>query len=329
MTEFNDRFATEAACRDYLVGLRWPDGFDCPRCGARKGWPIRGRGLVQCAGCGHQASVTAGTIFQDTPKPLRLWFQAIWLVTSQKHGASAQSLQQVLGLGSYETAWTWLHKLRAAMVRPDRDRLVGPVEVDEAWVGGQDPDSLGGRHTNSKAIVAVAAEERGRGLGRIRLKRIYATDGANLLTFIEEVVTPGSVVHTDDLQLARMRVGPLTNDFASTPDQILGLAIRRTLRSGQPIALADLGKPVLVAKGARVALQLQSGALIVSASGQAMESGALGDRITVLNPTSRAVIEAEIVGAGKVRVLPDSATIRPPGSTRVSSTNLEPAAVLR
>ena len=197
MTEFNDRFATEAACRDYLVGLRWPDGFDCPRCGARKGWPIRGRGLVQCAGCGHQASVTAGTIFQDTPKPLRLWFQAIWLVTSQKHGASAQSLQQVLGLGSYETAWTWLHKLRAAMVRPDRDRLVGPVEVDEAWVGGQDPDSLGGRHTNSKAIVAVAAEERGRGLGRIRLKRIYATDGANLLTFIEEVVTPGSVLHTD------------------------------------------------------------------------------------------------------------------------------------
>ncbi len=197
MTEFNDRFATETACRDYLVSLRWPDGFHCPRCAATKGWPIRGRGLVQCAGCSHQASVTAGTIFQDTHKPLRLWFQAIWLVTSQKHGASAQSLQQVLGLGSYETAWTWLHKLRAAMVRPDRDRLVGPVEVDEAWVGGQDPDSLGGRHTNSKAIVAVAAEERGRGLGRIRLKRIDATDGANLLTFIEEVVTPGSVVHTD------------------------------------------------------------------------------------------------------------------------------------
>ena len=89
MTEFNDRFATEAASRDYLVGLRRPDGFDCPRCGARKGWPIRGHGLVQCAGCGHQASVTAGTILQDAHKPLRLWFQVIWLVTSQKHGVSA------------------------------------------------------------------------------------------------------------------------------------------------------------------------------------------------------------------------------------------------
>jgi len=195
--EFNDRFATEAACREYLVSLRWPDGFRCPRCAGEKSWPIRGRGLVQCAACGRQVSVTAGTIFQDTRKPLRLWFQAIWLVTSQKHGASALSLQQVLGLGSYETAWTWLHKLRAAMVRPDRDRLEGTVEVDEAWIGGIDPDSLGGRHGNSKAIIAVAAEERGRGIGRIRMRRIHATDGANLLTFIEDVVSPGSVVHTD------------------------------------------------------------------------------------------------------------------------------------
>jgi transposase-like protein len=144
--------------------------------------------------------VIAGTIFQDTHKPLLLWFQAIWLVTSQKQGASAHSLKQNLGLGSYRTAWTWLHKLRAAMVRRERDRLLGPVEVDEAWIGGQDPDSLGGRHTNSKAIVAVAAEVRGRSLGRIRMRRIYATDGANLLTFIDDVVAPGSLVHTDAWQ---------------------------------------------------------------------------------------------------------------------------------
>lgn len=139
----------------------------------------------------------------------------------------------------------------------------------------------------------------------------------------------GSVVGAEDIKLARMRVGPQTNDFARTSDQILGFAARRTIGRGQPVALADLGKPVLVAKGARVALQLQSGALIVSASGQALESGALGDRITVLNPTSRAVIEAEIIGAGRVRVLPDSAPIIPPGGTRVSSANLGTAAVLR
>lgn len=197
MPRFIERFATEAACRDYLVSLRWPEGFHCPRCQASKGWPIKGRGLMQCASCGYQASVTAGTIFQDTHKPLPLWFQAIWLVTSQKQGASAYSLQANLGLGSYRTAWTWLHKLRAAMVRPDRDQLEGPVEVDEAWIGGVDPDGQGGRGSSSKSIIAVAAEMRGRGLGRVRMKRIYATDGDNLLGFVEEVVRPGSVVHTD------------------------------------------------------------------------------------------------------------------------------------
>ena len=197
LSEFMDRFSTEAACRDFLVDLRWGGGFCCPRCQGRKAWPLRGRGLIKCALCGYQASVTAGTIFQDTHKPLRQWFQAIWLVTSQKHGASALSLKQNLGLGSYETAWVWLHKLRAAMVRPDRDRLAGRVEVDEAWIGGLDPDHIGGRHANSKSIVAVAAEERGRGLARVRMRRIYAADGSNLQSFIRDVVTPGSVVHTD------------------------------------------------------------------------------------------------------------------------------------
>lgn len=99
---------------------------------------MRGRGLLHCTACGHQTSVTAGTIFQDTRKPLRLWFQAIWAVTTQKNGASALAIQQILGLGSYETAWTWLHKLRHAMVRPGRDRLRGQVEVDETLMGGEE-----------------------------------------------------------------------------------------------------------------------------------------------------------------------------------------------
>lgn len=194
-----ERFRSEEACRDYLVRVRWPGGFKCARCEGEKGWPLRGRGIIECAGCGHQRRVTAGTIFQDTRKPLSLWFQAIWLVTSQKHGASALSLKQNLGLGSYETAWVWLHKLRAAMVRPDRDRLVGPVEVDEAVIGGVE-EGLAGRQRNSKSLVAIAVEERGRGIGRIRMKQIYAADGANLGTFVSKVVTTGSVVHTDAWQ---------------------------------------------------------------------------------------------------------------------------------
>lgn len=194
--EVSDRFATEAACRDYRVKLRWQEGFGCPRCGGEMGWPLRGRGIVECAACGHQVSVTAGTIFQDTHKPLRLWFQATWLVTSQKSRASALSLKQNLGLGSYETAWVWLHKLRAAMVRPDRDRLQGPVEVDEAWIGGVEA-GVGGRQTNTKSLVTIAVEERGRGLGRVRMRRLGAADGPNLSTFVADVVAPGSVVHTD------------------------------------------------------------------------------------------------------------------------------------
>ncbi len=154
---------------------------------------------MECAACGHQRRVTAGTIFQDTHKPLRLWFQAIWLVTSQKHGASALSLQQNLGLGSYETAWTWLHKLRAAMVRPDRDRLQGPVEVDEATVGGVE-QGFGGRQRNLKSLVAVAVEEEGRGLGRVRMRRVEAASADILGGFVRDVVVPGSVIHTDAWQ---------------------------------------------------------------------------------------------------------------------------------
>ena len=140
--------------------------------------------------------MTAGTIFEGTRKPLRTWFLAMWFVTSQKNGVSALGLQRVLGLGSYETAWTWLHKLRRAMVRPSRDLLSGAVEVDETYVGGPE-DGKRGRETESKAIVAVAAEKSGRGPGRIRLRRIGDVTADSLLPFVQSAVAPGSVVHTD------------------------------------------------------------------------------------------------------------------------------------
>lgn len=195
LAEFDRRFATEAACRAYLAQLRWPEGVLCPRCKGRTGWATR-RGLWVCAGCGYQLSVTAGTIFQDTRHPLTLWFRAIWWVTSQKTGASALGLQRVLGLGSYETAWAWLHKLRRAMVRPGRDRLGGRIEVDETYLGGAE-GGVRGRQTRKKALIVVAAQEDGEGIGRIRMRRIKDASAASLHPFVVEAIEPGSVVHTD------------------------------------------------------------------------------------------------------------------------------------
>jgi transposase-like protein len=193
--EFDARFGSDEACRAYLLALRWPDGFRCPQCGHAKAWPVRSL-LFQCAACGRQTSVTAGTIFQDTRSPLTVWFRAMWTVTSQKTGTSALTLQQVLGLGSYQTAWTWLHKLRRAMVRPGRERLAGRVEVDETFVGALE-DGARGRGAVKKALIVVAAEEVGRGIGRIRLRRVPDGSADSLQGFIDDVVEPRSRVHTD------------------------------------------------------------------------------------------------------------------------------------
>ncbi|MCK4283799.1 MAG: IS1595 family transposase [Candidatus Brocadiae bacterium] len=193
--EFEQWFATEEACRDYLWRVRYPDGFVCPRCGGKEAWQMS-RGLCWCQSCDHQVSVTAGTIFQHTRKPLRLWFWAMWYVVNQKQGVSALGLQRVLGLGSYRTAWTWMHKLRVAMVRPGRDRLAGTVEVDETYVGGKRSGKRG-RGAAGKALVVVAAQEDGERIGRIRLRRVADASGESLQEAVGEAVEPGSTVRTD------------------------------------------------------------------------------------------------------------------------------------
>jgi len=193
--EFDKRFAKDEACRAYLEKIRWPDGFRCPACKAGVGVLLR-TGLYQCRSCRRQTSATAGTIFQDTRKPLTLWFRAMWYVMSQKNGASALGLQRVLGLGSYETAWTWLHKLRRAMVRPDRDRLTGWVEVDETFIGGLE-EGRRGREKAKKALVVIAAQADGPGIGRIRLRMIPDASAESLHPFVTDCIEPGSTVHTD------------------------------------------------------------------------------------------------------------------------------------
>lgn len=193
--EFEQWFATEQACRDYLWKMRFPDGFQCPRCGADEAWHTA-RGLWRCQECDKQLSVTAGTVFEGTRKPLTLWFRAMWHVVNQKHGVSALGLQRALGLGSYRTAWTWLHKLRVAMVRPGRDRLPGTVEVDETYVGGERHGKRG-RGAEGKALVYIAAQDDGGHIGRIRLLRIPDASADSLSDAAQKTIRPGSIVRTD------------------------------------------------------------------------------------------------------------------------------------
>jgi ribosomal protein L37AE/L43A len=196
--DFESRFSTEAACIDYLIQLRWPGGFVCPQCRGSDCWRTS-RALWHCRQCGAQTSVTAGTIFQGTRKPLLLWFRAIWHITSQKYGANALGLQRVLGLSRYETAWQWLHKLRRAMVRPGRDQLSVCVQVDETYVGGKNKPGKRGRGAEGKAIVAIAVEDKGQeGIGRIRLQQIPDASAPILGGFVSTMVASGCVVKTDD-----------------------------------------------------------------------------------------------------------------------------------
>ena len=154
------------------------------------------RGLFWCQQCDHQTSVTAGTLFHDTHKPLRLWFEAIWYVTNQKSGVSALGLQRVLGLGSYHTAWKWLHKLRRAMVRPGRDRLSGVVEADEIFIGGERSGKRG-RGAGGKTLVVIAAQHGEKGIGRIRLCKVANAAGESLEPAVQSMIEPGTEVHTD------------------------------------------------------------------------------------------------------------------------------------
>jgi len=196
--EFESFFENELKCREYITNIRWPEGYICPYCQSdEKPWKT-GRGYFHCRNCNRETSVTAGTLFERTKFPLKTWFLAIWFVTSQKNGANALGLQRVLGFGSYQTAWTWLQKLRRAMVRPLRDRLHGNVEVDESFVGGISSGGKRGRGAENKEIVVIAVEiHEPKGFGRVRMKRIDDATVDSLTGFISEAVEPGATILTD------------------------------------------------------------------------------------------------------------------------------------
>src|SRR5436305_8739366 len=199
--EFNARFGTDEQCREYLFRARWPDGFRCDGCGHDHAYTLRTRLVYECVACRKQHSLLAGTIFEQTKTALARWFLAIYLVTSSKGGIAAAELQRQLGLGSYQTAWSWLHKLRKAMVRPDRQPLAGRVEADETYVGGPRPGQRG-RGAAGKALVAGAVEvgrgkARGRRLGRLRLAPLADASAASLDAFLAANVATPATVATD------------------------------------------------------------------------------------------------------------------------------------
>lgn len=195
--EFLYQFKNDNDCWSYLFQMRWPAGFICPKCRKGKYW-ITGKHLIHCVNCNHQTSVTAGTIFQGTRKPLLLWFHVMWWVVAQKTGASANNLKDFMGFRSDETAWAWLHKLRRAMVRPGRENLEGEVEVDETYIGGEEKgEGNQGRGAKTKTLVVVAAECKGKQIGRVRFKCIDCASSENLIGFIHDNIKNGSQVITD------------------------------------------------------------------------------------------------------------------------------------
>ena len=195
--EFQAWFRTDADCLDYLEWMRWPRGFVCPGCGNGGGWRL-GDGRLMCAACGHRTSVTAGTIFDRTRTPLTVWFTACWSFATAKDGISALSLQRSLEIGSQQTAWAMLHRLRSVLVRPGRDRLTGAVEVDETYIGGEEPGLRGGRAKGKKALVGVAVEvKEPRGIGRCRMALLADGSSASLHPFVTGHVAQDATVITD------------------------------------------------------------------------------------------------------------------------------------
>src|SRR5580692_5096521 len=196
--EFFDRFATEQACLAYLERLRWPQGFVCSSCGSANQPYRSSHARLMCQECGHQSTVCAGTIFDKTRTPLRVWLSAAWYLTNQKQGVSALGLQRVLGLGSYQTAWTMLHRFRRAMVRQGRQRLKGLVEIDETYIAITDresavPDLQRKSHTD-KIMIGLAVEiVQPKGFGRIRLRRLATDSKECVRQFIQESVQPNSI----------------------------------------------------------------------------------------------------------------------------------------
>jgi transposase-like protein len=193
--EFEKMFTTEEQCLDYLKEFRFPKGYSCQKCQHNEYW-LNNRGIMVCKNCKNELSITSGTIFHRSKLPLVVIFRAIWWMVAQKNGVSAVGIQRVLGLGSYRTAWVWLHKFRRLMVFPGRNKLSGKIEVDETLVGGKRPGKRG-RGAEGKSLVVIAVEIMEKGTGRVRMSLISDASKKSLQKFINENIETGSNLITD------------------------------------------------------------------------------------------------------------------------------------
>lgn len=196
LDEFQRRFVTEEACAAYLTLVRWPEGFDCPRCHHKKAWRVSIRSF-RCRGCLKEIHLTAGTVMHGSHLPLRDWFWAAYLMSTLTPGISALQIMRQLGIGSYKNALYLCRRLRKAMVNPEREPLTGVVEVDETYVGGPGKGPRG-RGSESKVPVVVAVENRGDHTGRIRLGVVPDVSKDSLHLFICKNVAPESQINTDN-----------------------------------------------------------------------------------------------------------------------------------
>jgi transposase-like protein len=202
LIEFQRRFPDDGACAAYLAAARWPDGFRCPACGHDKGWELASKPFTwECAGCGRQTSVTAGTVMHGSKLALTIWFWAAYLMATHSNGISALQLLRQLGLGSYKTAWLLCAKLRRAMVAPDRNPLAGIVDVDETMIPyrtREEPVAGGcGRSGDGKMLIAGAVEVVGNMPGRVRLAAIVDFSATSLHAFVKANVAQGTTARTD------------------------------------------------------------------------------------------------------------------------------------
>jgi transposase-like protein len=193
--EFEKMFTTEEQCLDYLKELRFPKGYSCRKCQHNEYW-LNNRGIMVCKNCKNELSITSGTIFHRSKLPLVVIFRALWWMVAQKNGVSAVGIQRVLGLGSYRTAWVWLHKFRRLMVFPGRNKLSGKIEVDETLVGGKRSGKRG-RGAEGKSLVVIAVEIMEKGTGRVRMSLISNASKKSLKKFINENIETGSNLITD------------------------------------------------------------------------------------------------------------------------------------
>lgn len=202
--QFEATFPDEVACRTYLVARRWPNGVHCPRCGNVKVYPLASGFHWQCEACakdGYRFSGIAGTIFENTNKPLRDWFKVTHLMLTSKKGMSALQIMRFMGFGSYKTAWGMCHKVRAALIEPET-KLGGIVEVDETFIGGKDKNKhwdkrgRGGKHAPSTKVPVIGAVQRkGNVIARV-LQSVNKTDAE---AFVREAVSNKvSLLATDE-----------------------------------------------------------------------------------------------------------------------------------